>query len=181
MKKAKRDYHHQLPEFVVIGQISRPHGIRGECKVIPLTNDPDRFKLLDEVFLTLDDEPRSVFHINKCRVTPKAVLLGFKEIKNRTEADRWRNAYLEIPREQVIKLPEGSYYNFELIGMQVVDLSGKPVGLVEDVLEYPANNVYVVHRQQKEFLIPAIPDVIKNIDTETGIITIDPIPGLLDE
>ncbi len=180
MNTKQPDYQQQLPEFVVIGQISRPHGTAGEVRVIPLTNDPNRFKVLKRVFINLDNK-RFVFHVNKCRVTHKAVLLGFEEIDNRTEAESWRNADIEIPRHETVKLPNGSYYHFELIGLRVVDASGNYIGLLKDVLEMPANNVYVVRNDQKEYLIPAIPDVIKTIDTDNGVMTIDPIPGLLDE
>jgi len=169
-----------LPDFIVIGRIARAHGIRGALKVEPLTDDPERFNLLEKVGLSFDNETRTFFNIKDVRFSNKSIILSLEGIEDRNEAEKWRRAYLEIPVAQRVPLPEGQYYYFELFDLLVKTTTGQLLGEIVDIISNPANDVYVVKSDEKEILIPAIPDVIKNIDIESGVVTIDPLDGLLD-
>ncbi len=169
-----------LPDFIVIGQVARAHGIRGALKVKPLTDDPERFRLLEKVGLSFDDESPTFFDIKDVRIGTKSIILSLEGIQDRNEAEKWRESYLEIPIAQRMPLPEGQHYYFELFDLLVKTTRGEVLGKIIDIISSPANDVYVVRSDDKEILIPAIPDVIKNIDVESGVVTIDPLDGLLD-
>ncbi len=170
----------ELPDFVVIGYVTKPHGVRGAFRVDPLTDDPQRFNQLEHFFLTLDEESRFKFKINKVEIGPKFVIVSLDEITDRNEAEKWKNAYVEIPRDEVVQLPLGQHYYFELIGAMVQTKSGEKIGQLVDVQNYPANDVYVVEAESKEILIPVVPDIVIETNAETGTIIINPIDGLLD-
>lgn len=170
----------KLPDFIVIGRIAKAHGIRGALKVEPLTDDPERFRLLEKVGLSFDDRPPTFFKINDLRIGTKFIILSLEGIQDRNEAEKWKRAYLEIPQSQRMPLPEGQYYYFELLDLLVKTTQGELLGKIVDIISSPANDVYVVQSDDKEVLIPAIPDVIKNIDIESGVMTIHLLDGLLD-
>jgi 16S rRNA processing protein RimM len=170
----------RLPEFVIIGRINRPHGIRGEMKIEPMTDDPNRFNLLKSVFLRRDEDKGISFEIEHIREAGPRILLKMRGISTPEEAARWTGAYIEIPRSECLPLPDGMHYQFEIIGLEVKTRQGLLIGTIEDVIPYPANDVYLVKAGDKEILIPVIADVIDRIDTEEGVVVINPIEGLLD-
>jgi 16S rRNA processing protein RimM len=170
----------ELPEFVVIGYITKPHGIKGALKVEPITDDPGRFNQIKKIFLTQDEETRFEFSIDRVQVGPKYVIISLDEITERNEAEKWKNAYIEIPREKVLPLPKGQHYFYELIGLMVRTNSGENIGPLVDVLSYPEHDVYVVESGLREILIPAAPEIVLETDITAGTITINPIEGLLD-
>ena len=171
----------KLPDYIVIGQVTKPHGVRGALRIEPMTNDPMRFRRLHSVSLSFDDDERTAFDIAGVEVANQYVILSLKDLEDRDEAEKWRRAYVEIPRSECLPLPEGEYYYFELIDLLVMTSEGTEIGWLEDVLVLPAHDVYVVRAGEKEFLIPAVPEVIEKIDLDAGTMTIRPIPGLLDE
>ena len=107
-------------------------------------------------------------------------LLQLAGIDTLDEAYVWRTAYVKIPKEELVPLPEGSYYVFELIGCTVVTDTGEKIGELVDVLTTAANDVYVVKGKKQEILLPAIRDVVRDIDLSTGTITVRLLPGLVD-
>ena len=110
----------------------------------------------------------------------RGVLLSLQGIESRNDAERLRGATLEIPGDQVLPLAENEYYYFQLIGLQVVAESGESIGKVEDIISYPANDVFVVRMGEREVLIPDVPDIICKVDLQNGCLVINPLPGLLD-
>jgi 16S rRNA processing protein RimM len=170
----------RTPDYVVIGQVRRPHGIRGALRVAPMTDDPERFHLLKKVWFSLGDDERKPFTPTRVQVLPDAVLLTVSEISDRNGAELWRQAYVEIPGEEILPLAEGKHYLFEIIGVQVVTEEGVALGQVVDILRNPAHDVYLVRGEEREYLIPAVPEFIRQIDSETGIMIIHVVDGLLD-
>ncbi len=170
----------QTPEFVIIGQIVKPHGVRGALKVLPLTDDPKRFSSLTQVYLGEEDRQGEPVGIKKVQFQAGNIILTLENINSREEAELWRRQYVQIPAGETMPLPDGAYYFYQLIGLKVITNAGDVVGVVEDVASYPANDVFVVVDSEREYLIPDIPDVIEKVDVDAGEIIINPIPGLLD-
>lgn len=176
----------EQPDFLVIGQVLRPHGVRGEIRVQVITDYPERFNHLDEVLLARDlnpDEDEGEFYdVERARLHQGDAVIKLAEVDDRDAAELLRGQYLLVPMEDAVPLEEGEYYVYQLIGLEMVTEAGEVIGTVRDMLETGANDVYVVDSEQYgEVLIPAIPDVIKDINLETGRITITPLPGLLTD
>jgi len=165
---------------VIIGQIVRPRGVQGEVNVKPLTDFPPRFKQLETVFLELPKGEIRELKIIKASVRGNFVCLNFATIDTREQAAALNGAYLKIKRAEILPLEEGSFYQFELIGLEVKTSRGEKVGVVDEVLEFPANSVLVVKAGEKSFMIPVIRDVIKEVKKNAGEIVINVIDGLLD-
>jgi 16S rRNA processing protein RimM len=170
---------------ITIGQIFKVRGINGEMVVVPLTDDPKRFSELKRVLLS-KDEKITQFEVEKVRTDLKGkrlkerVLLKLKGVESLEEAKRLAGSFLEIEREDLVKLPKGRYFIFDIIGLKVITTEEKKVGTVKEVISLPANDVYVVQGDEKQYDIPAIKEVVKKIDLERKVMIIEPKEGLLD-
>jgi 16S rRNA processing protein RimM len=169
----------RAPDFVIVGEVQKPHGIRGELRVRPLTEDVERFKSLDSVYLNRNGE-RSLFKVLNAKIVPDAVLLRLEEIPTRTEAEQWRQASVEIAGELVQPLPEGQHYYFEMDGLTVVTETGQTIGQIVDIHSYPAHDVYVVRSESRDIMIPAIAEFVVRVDLEHKLMVVRIIDGLLD-
>jgi len=167
-------------DYLIIGQITGTHGVRGEVKVFPLTDNPDRFKGLKEVFLS--DKSGSYFKKLSCtgsKSVKKLVVLGFSEIADMDSAEILKGKYLTVRRENAVALPENSYFICDLIGIKVYDESGVILGEISEVILTGANDVYVIERPgKKQLLLPAIKEVVKSVDLVNQKIIVDILPGL---
>ena len=158
-------------EYLKIGLILKPQGIRGEIKVLPLTDDPQRFIGLKQAFLSEEKKP---VRIMGARVGKDAVYLFLEKIYDRTAAESVRGQFIYIDREHAVKLPEGRYFIADLIGCEAVDLNGNRLGILKEVLQPGANDVYIVQRPDgSELLIPVVDAFIKDIDIKSRKITVD--------
>jgi 16S rRNA processing protein RimM len=165
--------------YLAIGQVIRAHGVRGEISVIVLTDFPERFATMEWVYLGDQTEAKS-FHLEKYRWHKQNVLLTLAGVTTRTQAEKLRGQLVQIPIEEAMPLPEGSYYPHQLLGLQVMTSAGQRLGVVTDILETGANDVYVIKGEsQTEILLPAIPDVVKAIDLEKGQIVVELLDGLI--
>lgn len=170
----------RIPDYVVIGQVRRPHGVRGTLRVAPMTEDPHRYRRLEQVYLSRGDDQRTLFAIEKVEIAHEAILLTLQGIDSRDRAEEWRQAWVEIPGEQILPLEEGQHYLFEIVGLQVQSEDGENLGTVVDILRNPAHDVYVVKQDDREFMVPAVPEFIRQIDSESGIMIIHLVDGLLE-
>jgi len=166
-----------MEEYFIIGQIINTQGLKGEVRVYPLTDFPDRFLQLKKVFL---DCPEGLLEleIENVRYQKNFVILKFVGYNSIEEVEKWKNVYLQVHPEQAVKLPKGHYYIKDIVGMEVFTLSGKPLGQVVDVWQNTANDIYVVKNGIKEILLPAVKEVIKEINLAEKKIIIDPLEGL---
>lgn len=163
-----------------VGAIASVHGIKGEVKVFPTTDEPEKFKKLKTVVLKTGKEEREM-HLKSARFFKNMVIVKFAEIESPEEARKYRGATLWIAREQAVPLKTNEYYQADLIGLSVVTEDGKELGTLTDVLETGANDVYEVTLQDKSrVLFPAIRDCIKDVDLETGRVMVHVMEGLLD-
>ncbi len=174
-------------KWVLIGEIVAPQGNRGEIKVMPHTEFPERFQEMDRVrlFAKKDEEPRRIVEVEGCRFHKGAVILKLKDIDSIDEAEELRGMFIKVGRDEVVPLPEGSYYIFELVGLECVTTTGVSLGRITDVLQTGANDVYVVKPNpgvttMSEILIPAIDEVVLDISLEKGQVLIELMDGLLD-
>lgn len=172
------DQSHQ--PLIKVGQITAPHGVRGEVRVFPLTDFPDRFKGLQRLFLGPDERPVGV----RFRGFVKGmIILAIEGVTDRDQADRLRLQYLQVPKSEVHPLPEGSYYVFDLVGLAVVDPDGNALGrLVAVDGGSTAHDLYVVETAPgKRYMVPAVKAFVKAIDLAKGLVVIAPIPGLFED
>ena len=162
-----------------IGQIVNTFGIKGEVKVVPFTDDINRFDDLEKVYVKTKKESK-LYKVENARYHKNMVLLKFEGINNPEDAELLKNSFLEVDREDAIPLEEGTYFIVDLIGLDVYTDDGKLLGKVEDIYNTGANDIYVVKDELgKQILLPAIDDVLKEIDLENEKIVVHIIPGLL--
>lgn len=167
------------PAYVVVGRIARPHGIRGELRLVPDTDFPERLSHLDEAILLKDGRPTAV-RVASVRPHGNGMLIKLVGIDSKTSAMQWRGADLAVPRGRAAALPQGRHYVFDIVGLRVVTEDGQEVGTVQEILRTGSNDVYVVRGSGREHLIPAISSVVIAIDPAAGCMVIRPLAGLLD-
>lgn len=172
-------------ERLLVGRVYRAHGVKGEVKVIPETDDPERFEALDEVYLGDTAETAEPYGVESVRyqVGGKGVtvVLRLEGVTTREEADALRQHGVYADEDDLPPLGEGEVYLHDLIGLAVVDEAGEAVGTVRDVLQMPAHDVYVVARPGRpDAMIPAVPAFVVGVDLEGGRLVVRPIEGLLD-
>lgn len=171
-----------MNEFITIGVITASFGCRGEVKVYLYSNFPQRFIALNRVFIDLSGK---VFErkVENVKLQKNRVIVKLEDINTPEEAKKLRGALLQIPPEEVWPLPDGHFYIFQLIGLPVFTEEKCYVGRVADVLPTKSNDVYVVkdEKKGKDYLIPAIKEVVKKIDLDESYILIRPLPGMLEE
>ena len=169
-----------MNDLFQVGVISSAHGIAGEVKVYPTTDDPKRFKKLKEVILEPEEDNR-LLHVRQVKFVKNMVVLGFEEYNKIEDVQKLIKKSLYVTREHAVPLGENEYYIADLVGLRVVTERGEELGVLDSVLRTGANDVYIVRTpEKKELLIPAIRDCIRRIDLKAGIVQIRPMPGLLD-
>ena len=162
------------PDFLIVGQILAPQGIKGEIRVQVMTDFPDRFAPGELVYI----EGRPL-EIECSRPHKQHLVLKLASVDTRREAEELRGRDLSIPRSQIRELPDGEFYAFQLIGLDIFTTDGNHVGRISDIMVTAGNDIYVVQGKRGEILIPAIEDVVKSIDLNEGKVTIEAIEGLL--
>ncbi len=162
-----------------VGVITQTHGIKGEVKVFPTTDDANRFKKLKEVILDNGKE-RLNMTIEGVKFFKKYTILKFKGYDSINDIEKYKGARLLVARENAVKLKKDEYFVADLIGLRVEADDGTTLGELKSVLETGANDVYVVSMADgKELLLPAIKDCILNIDMENSVITVHVMDGLM--
>ncbi len=162
-----------------IGQIVNTFGIKGMVKVKPFTDDIRRFDELKTVYVE-KNSTKTEYEIEEVKYHKDMVLIKFKGIDKVEQAEMLRNSYLTVSRDSVEKLEEGRYYIVDLLGLEVYTDEQVLLGTLEDIFNTGSNDIYVVKdKQGKQILLPAIQDVIKQIDIENKKIIVHLLPGLV--
>ncbi|MGN1328012.1 MAG: ribosome maturation factor RimM [Clostridia bacterium] len=168
-----------MEQYLELGQIVNTFGIKGQVKVNSFTADIRRFEELKQIYIEKKNELK-LFEIEQVNYSKNTVILKLKGIESLDEAEKLRNCYIKINRKDVKKLPEGTYYIVDLIGLEVYTDEDKLLGKVDDIYNTGSNDIYVVKDELgKQILLPAIKDVIKQIDLENGKIIVHLIQGLI--
>jgi len=163
-----------------VGVISSTHGVRGEVKVFPTTDDVKRFKKLKEVILDTGKED-IILTIEGVKFFKQFAILKFKDYNNINDIEKYKGKSLYVERANAVRLQKDEYFIADLMGCKVVDEDEKPLGVLKDVLETGANDVYIVTSPEgKELLFPAIKECVLKVDVENEFIQVRVMPGLLD-
>lgn len=169
-----------MEEMLRVGVITTTHGVRGEVKVYPTTDDAERFLELEEIWLDTGKE-RLPLKIQNVKFFKNMVILKFEGYDDINAVQAWRQKDLLVTREQAVELQEDEYFIGDLIGLHVEDEEVNALGVLRDVLETGANDVYLVSRPgEKDLMLPAIKECIREVDLEAGIMRVRVLPGLLD-
>jgi len=158
-----------MKKFLSIGQIINIHGVKGEIKVYPLTDDIKRFRKVKRVFI--DGVEKQIIW---CKLQADKVILKIESIDTIEEAQKYRNKYIDIPREEAVRLREGEFFIADLLGCTVRDENGFVFGKIDDVIQTGSNDVYWV-KGANEVLVPALKDVVVSINIENREIIIKPL------
>ncbi|GFR35849.1 ribosome maturation factor RimM [Thermobrachium celere] len=166
-----------MKQYLKVGQIINTHGIKGEVKVYPLTDDIKRFSKLKFVFIKKDENYNKV-NVEGVKYFKNLVILKLEGIDNMTEAEKYKRVYLYVDRENAVKLEEDTYFIADLIGLDVYTLEGEYLGKITDVFSTGSNDVYEIKKDKKSILIPAIKDVVKEVDIDNSVMKINLLEGL---
>lgn len=168
--------------LITIGRVVKPFGVKGEMKIEPMTDFPERFKKLRRVTLVSSAGREMAAEVLTVRYDAGGNLFlvfnGYDSPEKAKELNGW---FITVPREEAVPLPEGRYYHFELVGMEVFSESGEKLGIIVDVFETGSNDVYVMKHGRKETYLPATKEIIKQIDRSQKRMVIHLMDGLMEE
>lgn len=166
-------------QYLVVGTVLKPFGFRGQVKIQVITDYPKRLLKHKTVYIGPKAQP---FQVESARAHSAYVLMKFVGFDTDTSVAKLRGDIIQIPAEEAAPLKKSQYYHHQIIGLAVATADGTPLGTLTEILETGANDVYLVKTPAgKEILLPAIKSVIKKIDLETKSITVELLPGLIDE
>lgn len=158
-----------MEQFLTVGKIINTHGIRGEVKIKPTTDDVNRFKSLKEAYI----DEKEIF-ISGCKFQPGKVILKIEGIDSIEEAEKLKNKLIKVKREKAVQLPKDTYFAVDIIGCEVYEETGNKIGTVDDIIYTGSNDVYWV-KGENEVLIPALKDIVLEIDINNKKIIIKPL------
>ena len=169
-----------MEKYFRVGVIANTHGIRGEVKVYPTTDDINRFKKLKKCILDTGKEYIDL-NVESVKFFKNMVILKFKEYNNINDIECYKGKDILVSRDNAVKLEKGEYYIADILGAKVILEDGSEFGGLEDVMQTGANDVYVVKTlDNKEVLLPKIDECVKKLDIENKIVTVHIMKGLLD-
>jgi 16S rRNA processing protein RimM len=168
-----------MVDYLKVGQIINVHGVKGEIKLYPLTDDIKRFSKLKFVYLESEGEYQK-YPVEGVKYSNNLVILKLAAINDMNEALKYRDRYVYIDRDNAVRLPKDSYFIADLIGIDVYTIEGQRLGAIISVFPTGSNDVYEVKAEDdRTILIPAIKDVVKSVDIEGRKMTIELLEGLL--
>ena len=167
-----------MEDLLQVGVVTTTHGVRGEVKVFPTTDDSARFKKLKNVILDTGKEKLDM-EITNVKFFKNLVIVKFKGYDNINDVERFRQAKLLVTRDNAVELAEKEYFIADLIGLKASSDEGEELGEITDVLQTGANDVYVISKEGTlDLLVPAIKDCVVNVDIEAGTIVLHLLDGL---
>ena len=169
-----------MEQLLQVGVITQTHGVHGEVKVFPTTDDPERFLDLEYVFLDTGREKKKLA-IQSVKFFKQFVILKFKGINNINDIEKYKRCALLVDRENAVELEEDEYFIADMIGMEVLTEDGEIFGTLKDVIETGANDVYIINsKQHGEVLVPAIKECILDVNVKEGKMLVHLMDGLID-
>lgn len=178
---AEEEEQEREQEWVTLGRVVAPFGVRGDLKIFPQTDIPNRFAQVETIYLGPQHLSYRIVSVRPYKGT--LLLLHLKGIESANQAEELIGLALEIPLERIAPLPPDQYYVHDLLGLRVETPGGQVLGVIKDILTTAGNDVYVVQEQitHREVLVPAVKEMVKRIDLAARLLILDPIPGLFDE
>ena len=165
-----------MKNYIKVGKIVNTHGVKGCMKVLALTDEPERFDELDYVYTEIDDKKRK---INDAWYRKGMVYLELEGISSMDDVVRLKETFISIEENQLKELPENTYYIFELEGLDVYSTQGEYIGKIKEVFQTGANDVYEVKNKSNTYYIPAVKEVVKEVNIQDKRVIINVIEGLL--
>ena len=169
-----------MENLLQVGAILDTHGLRGEVKVFPTTDDPSRYDDLEEVELLTKEGKYLHLEVERVRYFENLVIVKFKNYDHINDIEQYKKCNLYVTRENAVELEEDEYFVADLIGLMAKTDEGEELGQIKDVLTTGANDVYVIDTKEGELLVPAIHDCVQEVDLEAGVMTLHLLPGLRD-
>jgi 16S rRNA processing protein RimM len=173
---SRTDYsrdHEPSPGFVLVGRVIAPHGVDGAVRVYSFTDSPERFTPGTIVYV------RGLpYHLDGVTKNGNTLVLSFGGVDSLEDAAVFRGAIVEVPEKEVYPLQEGFYYHFQIIDLQVFSVQGQWLGIVKDILSTGANDVFLIQGGEREVLVPALDDVVVDVDIERKRMIVDIPEGL---
>jgi 16S rRNA processing protein RimM len=167
-------------QFIAVGSIAKAHGVRGEVVIQLLTDSSARFRGLKRVWLGTSERSAVEVAIDHAAIETRGVRLKLSTLNSREEAEKVRGQLLFVEEQNAVRLPKDRYFVHDIIGMEVRDGEGHRLGTVDDVLRYPASDIYVVRGEGREIMIPAVKEFVKKIDAAGRTITVRLIDGMME-
>ncbi len=167
-----------MKKMLRVGKITNTHGIKGDIKVLPLTDYMERFEELEWVYI---DGYKDKFYIKSVKYKPTTVILSFKGYDNINLVEKFKDKYLLIDDTQRRDLPEDTHYIADIIGLDVYNVENEYIGKVKDIIQTGPNEIYLIKcKDNKEIMIPSVKEFIPEVSVEEGKIIIDPIEGMIE-
>ena len=163
-------------DYLAVARVVAAHGIRGEVRCELITDFPDRLKRTKQLFR---GEAHVPVELERVRLDKNAAIVKLSGVESRTEAERLRGQMLYVPVSEAVPLPGDSYFWHQIIGLKVRSDAGQELGEVADIMQTGSNDVYVVRKDRTELLLPAIKDVVQEIDLAGGVMTVHLMEGLV--
>lgn len=167
-----------MADYYNIGKVTSSHGIKGEVKVYPLTNIPERFYDLDYVWIFDEQQKPYKYDIEYVKIISKRVIVKLSGIDTKEDAEKLKGVFLKVDSQNALKLEENEYFIKDLIGINVYTDEGNFLGILVKVLTTGANDVYIIKTDDREILIPAIKEVIRKVDIDNKIMVVHLLEGL---
>jgi 16S rRNA processing protein RimM len=164
------------PQWIAVGRITRTHGVKGEVAVLPLSQVNSRFDTGSTVFL--DESEEHPLTVVTSRPHRQRLLVAFRGIGDRTSADSLRGRYLFVRASTSPRLPEGEYWSHDLVGCEVLTEDGRRIGRIREIMHTQANDVWATDGDEGEVLIPALKDVVSEVDVPGRRVVVREVPGL---
>jgi len=168
-------------QWLIVGRVGKPHGVHGGVMVEIETDFPERMTAGIEVGIGSEEGPDRTVGVHSVRYHRGRWLIEWVGIRYRDEVEKWRGLYLFLPEKSLDELPDGYYYEHHLVGLECRSPDGEKLGTITGLDLDPGQIRAVVRRGTREFLVPWVPEIVKNVDAEGGVVTLDPPRGLLDD
>ncbi len=168
-------------DWLVVGFVRKAHGVHGDLLVDVLTDFPERLAEGVRFGLGGSDAPETFHEVWRVRYHKGQWLLSVEGMRDRESAEAWRGRYVFLPEQSLDELPPGYYYEHHLVGLECRSPAGEPLGEVRGLDASGGQTRVVVRRGDREFLVPWVPAIVKAVDLDSRVVTLDPPPGLLDD
>lgn len=164
-----------------IGKITKVFGIKGEVVVRPMSASPERFKNLKHVYLGNGPDDVMAVGVEYARVEDRGVRIKFRDLPDRTHVERFVGALLFVDEQHLVRPKKGTHFIHDIVGLRVVDEHNREIGVVKDVLRYPAQDVYVINQDGREWMIPAVKEFVRSIDVSSKTMKVHLIEGMMEQ